>query len=74
MRNTVVTIDSATVSAAESIAATLEGAFIFYSPNGAGAVVAVYNATEDGGTYFVDIDGNGNTRSGIAELETGWEA
>lgn len=60
--------------AAEHVAAALEGAIIFYSPDEAGAVVMQYNAAEHGGTYVVDIDENGNTRSGMTTLEAGWEA
>jgi hypothetical protein len=67
-------VDDAVKDAAESVAAALEGAMIFYSPDEAGAVVMQYNATENGGTYVVDIDENGNTRSGTVELETGWDA
>ena len=60
---------------AETVAATLEGAIIFYSADEAGAVVMQFNADGEGGTYVVDIDENGNTRSAMMPaMETGWEA
>lgn len=67
-------IDNSIRDAAEHVAALLEGSIIFYSEDGAGAVVMVYNSTEDGGTYVVDIDENGHIRSGTVDLETGWDA
>ena len=60
---------------AETVAATLEGAIIFYSADEAGAVVMQFNADGEGGTYVVDIDENGNTRSAMMPaMDTGWEA
>lgn len=59
---------------AESVAGTLEGALIFYSPEEAGAIVVQFNADSEGNAYIVDIDENGRTRSGMIRFETGWEA
>ena len=61
--------------AAEMVAATLDGAIIFYSADEAGAVVMQFNADEEGSTYVVDIDESGNTRSAMMPaMEMGWEA
>lgn len=60
---------------AEMVAALLDGAIIFYSADEAGAMVMQFNADGEGGTYVVDIDENGNTRSAMMPaMETGWEA
>ena len=59
---------------AEIIAATLEGAEIFYHSEGAGAVVIQFNSDDNGGAYVIDVDENGNTRSGTIVFETGWTA
>jgi hypothetical protein len=68
------TLDPRVRETAESVSGTLGGSYIFYSPDGAGAIVVQYNATEDGSTYIVDIDGDGSVSSGMTEMETGFEA
>lgn len=74
MANIGFTLNPRVKETAEMVSGTLGGSFIFYSPDGAGAIVVQYNATEDGSTYIVDIDGDGATSSGMTELETGFEA
>ena len=63
------------ITAAEMIAGTLEGAEIFHHSEGAGAVVIQFNAGPNGEAYIIDIDENGSTRSAMTgEFETGWDA